>query len=245
MVMQSAIPVQKDAPPRPRSLVTPLKVTTWAMFGSTLLMVALPMLYLMYGSFVQDGNEGGLTLNNYAEVYGGQVFLSRFLNTVTLAATVAVLAVLLGALLAWVVARTNAPGVKRAAPLLIVPIMMSNLVTCLAWIALAAPNAGLLNVLIFNVTGVKRVLDIYSFSGMVWVLVLNYAAFAFVSILGALKSIDADLEEASYLLGVNPVRTAFSMTLPLIFVQFFLDVGLSVVLYSPNSMTITGICGPR
>lgn len=217
MVMQSAIVSQKDAPVRRRVPITPLKVTTWAMFGSTLVMVALPMFYLLYGSFVQDGAEDHLTLENYAEVYGGQVFLSRFLNTVTLAATVAVLAVLLGALLAWVVARTNAPGVKRAAPLLIVPIMMSNLVTCLAWIALAAPNAGLLNVLIFNVTGFRRVLDIYSFSGMVWVLVLNYAAFAFVSILGALKSIDADLEEASYLLGVNPVRTAFSMTLPLVF----------------------------
>ncbi|MEI4488621.1 iron ABC transporter permease [Frigidibacter sp. MR17.14] len=217
MVMQTAMPLKAEArePGQPR--ITPLRMTTWAMFGSTLLMVALPMFYLLYGSFVQDGGEHAFTLGNYAEVYGGEVFLSRFWNTVVLSATVAVLAILLGSLLAWVVARTNAPGVRKAAPLLIVPIMMSNLVTCLAWIALAAPNAGLLNVLIFNLTGIRRVLDIYSFTGMVWVLVLNYAAFAFVSVLGALRSIDADLEEASYLLGVNPVKTAFSMTLPLVF----------------------------
>lgn len=197
-----------------------LAAPSWLMFGLTLVLVAMPILYLLYGTLVSDdgGKEGAyFTLENYREVYTGSVFLSRFWNTIVLSATVALLSVGLGAIFAWIVSRTNAPGVRAATPFLVIPIMMSSLVSSLAWIALAAPNAGFLNILIVNITGVRRVLDIYSFSGMVWVLVLNYAAFAFIAIHGALKSIDADLEEASYILGISPLRTALTMTLPLVF----------------------------
>ncbi|OBZ93441.1 hypothetical protein ADU59_21545 [Pararhizobium polonicum] len=196
-----------------------LAAPSWLMFGLTLVLVAMPILYLLYGTLVSDdgGKEGAhFTLENYKEVYTGSVFLSRFWNTILLSATVALLSVVLGAIFAWIVSRTNAPGVRAATPFLVIPIMMSSLVSSLAWIALAAPNAGFLNLLISNITGIRRILDIYSFTGMVWVLVLNYAAFAFIAIHGALKSIDADLEEASYILGISPLRTAFTMTLPLV-----------------------------
>lgn len=197
-----------------------MPAANWLMFGLTLLLITMPILSLLYGTLVADGNREDpvrFTLENYREVYTGGLFLGRFVNTIVLSTTVATLSVILGAVFAWIVSRTNAPGVQTATPFLVVPIMMSSLVSSLAWIALAAPNAGFLNIAIMGATGVRRVLDIYSFAGMVWVLVLNYAAFAFIAINGALRSIDSDLEEASYILGVSPLRTACTMTLPLVF----------------------------
>jgi iron(III) transport system permease protein len=195
------------------------RVISRVMFLATLLLVGLPIVYLGYGTFMSGspGAQGAhLTLDNYVQTYANPAVYQRLWNTVILSFTVAALALVLGSVLAWIIARTNAPGAKALAPLFIVPMMISSLVSCLAWIALAAPNAGLINTLIVGLTGVRRVLDVYSFAGMVWVLVLHYAAFAFVSVYGALRSIDADLEEASYVMGVGPVRTALTMTLPLV-----------------------------
>ena len=46
--------------------------------------------------------------------------------------------------------------------------------------------------------------------------VLHYASLAFVTLYAGLQSIDGSLEEASYLVGAGPLRTAIDTTLPLI-----------------------------
>jgi iron(III) transport system permease protein len=194
-------------------------IVTKVVFAVTIVVVFLPILFMLWGSFQSDspGAAGShFTFGNWQRVYGSSEFGIAFLNTLALATTVAVLSVALGMVLAWIVARTNAPGVRKLGPLLALPLMISTLVTTLAWIALAAPNAGFINAAANAMFGVKTVFDIYSFQGMVLVLVLHYASFAFISIYAALRSIDSSLEEASYMLGAGAVRTALRMTLPLI-----------------------------
>src|SRR5690606_30068952 len=116
-----------------------------------------------------------------------------------------------------IVARTNAPGRDKIALLVIIPLMLSNLITTVGWIALAAPNAGFINAAARALFGINTVFNIYSFPGIVLVLAVDHAAFAFVAFYAALRSIDGALEEASYMLGAGPVETGLRMTLPLIF----------------------------
>lgn len=194
------------------------RLAGFATFFVVICVIGLPLAYLFYGSFRSDapGAPGAhFTLDNWRQVYGGAVYWSAFFNTLILSTVVGVLSVLLGAILAWIVARTNAPWRKQLGPLLVVPLMISNLVTALAWIALCAPNAGFINALTRKLFGFM-LFDIYSFSGIVLILVLHYASFAFISIYAALSSIDSSLEEASYMLGGTPLRTAVKMTVPLI-----------------------------
>ena len=195
-------------------MLSPVSVLT---FGFALFLVALPLGYLLFGTFV-TGSPGGpdeaFTLDNYRQVYGTSLFYQSLWSTSVVSFAVASCSLVFGSILAWIIARTNAPGVRGAAPFLILPMMISTLVASLAWIALAAPNAGLLNIGILDLTGVRAFLNIYSLAGMVWVLTLHYTAFAFVAVYGALKSIDASLEEASYIMGVGRLRTAMRMTLP-------------------------------
>jgi len=184
-----------------------------------LALVAAPILYVIYGSFrsgAPGAADAGFTLENWRTVYLSAPYLSALWNTVALSAIVSMLALLLGGALAWLVGRTDMPGRNQMALLLVVPLLISNLITTLAWIALAAPNAGFLNAWFRSMTGMRTLFDIYSFQGVVLVHVLHFASFAYLALFAALRSIDASLEEASYMLGVGPVRTGLRMTLPLI-----------------------------
>ncbi len=185
----------------------------------TLLMVGAPIGMLFYGSFRTDapGVPGTtFTLENWTSVYGGADNLAAFGTTIVLSAVVAGLSTLIGSVIAWIMARSDAPGRNFLAPLLVMPLMISTLITSLAWIALCAPNAGFVNAFARSWFGISMVFDIYSFSGVVLVLVLHFVSFAFLPIYAALRAIDASLEEASFMAGAGPLETAGRMTLPLI-----------------------------
>jgi iron(III) transport system permease protein len=197
-----------------------LEPALWpAVFLLTAVLILAPVGYLIYGSFRTDSPgapDAVFTLANWAEVYGSTKYWSAFFNTVVLSTVVAVLSMLLGGAMAWIVARTDAPGRDWIALLIIIPLMISNLITTLAWIALAAPNAGFINAASRALIGVPTIFDIYSFPGIVLILTTDHAAFAFIAFYAALRSIDGTLEEASFMLGAGPVQTSVRMTLPLI-----------------------------
>jgi len=189
------------------------------MFTLTAILILAPVGYLVFGSLRSASPlapDAVFTGANWLNVYGAGVYRTALLNTVVLAGTVALLSLVLGGILAWIVARTDAPWAGQLALLVVVPLMISNLITTLAWIALAAPHAGFINASFAAWFGTGTIFDIYSFSGIVLVLVMHYTAFAFAAVYAALRSVDGALEEASYMLGAGPVTTGLRMTLPLI-----------------------------
>ena len=190
-----------------------------ALLAGLLALVIVPILYVIWGSLrdVPPGApDASFTLENWRTVYLTGPYLAALWNTLALSGLASVLSVALGGALAWLVGRTDMPWRQGLALLLIVPLLISNLITTLAWIALAAPNAGFINAWLRNLTGIRTLFDIYSFKGILLVHVLHYASFAYLALFAALRSIDASLEEASYMLGVGPLRTSLRMTMPLI-----------------------------
>ena len=192
---------------------------------STLLVVALlvlilvPVAYVLYGSFQSEAPgspDSKFTWANWIVAYSSPNYLRALGNTVLLGIVVSALSLAVGGALAWIIVRTDAPWRNQLAIFAIVPLMISNLITTLAWIALMAPNAGFINAWGRNHLGIRTLFDIYSFSGIVLVHVLHYSSFAFISLFAALRSIDSSLEEASYTLGYGPGQTGLKMTLPLI-----------------------------
>ena len=190
-----------------------------AIFAVTFILILAPLVYVFYGAFrtAAPGTPGAsFTVAKWITVYTSPDYLIVCWNTLLLGIAVSLLSLAVGGTLAWIIARTNAYWRNQLALLIIVPLMISNLVTALAWIALAAPHAGFINFWAREVFGIPSLVNIYSFWGIVWVLVLHYASFAFLSLYAALRSIDASLEEASYMLGGGPLRTGLRMTLPLV-----------------------------
>lgn len=215
------------------------------MFAITALLIFAPLVYLLLGSFsteVLNHPNAEFTLANWITVYTSPVYLTTFLNTIALSAVTAVASLVVGSAMAWVVARTNAPGKDVLALLIVVPLMLSNTITTLSWIALAAPNAGFLNAAGRALFGINTIFDVYSFGGIVLVLVTHYASFAFVAMYASLRSIDGSLEEASYMAGAGIFQTGFRMTLPLVW-PTIASSALIIFVLSAENFSVTTLLG--
>ena len=88
----------------------------------------------------------------------------------------------------------------------------------IAWELLAAPNSGLLNKLYRLVTGAEmgdHLFNIYTLTGLIFVISCYTFPYIFVLIANALDRIPGDLEDASSMLGGRTWTTARRITIPL------------------------------
>lgn len=127
---------------------------------------------------------------------------------------------------AWLLVRTDLPCRKWFERVFIFPYLIPPYLFAIAWITLAVPSTGLLNRMLGEST-----FNIYSFTGLVWVLATAYLPIILSSVCSVLKSMDPSLEEAARIFGASPIKTFFRVTLPCLFpilsatsLLFFLEV---------------------
>jgi iron(III) transport system permease protein len=178
------------------------------------ILVVLPLLSLLFGSL---RGEDGLSLGNFAEVLTGRLYVTALKNSLMLGAWTSLFSTIIGLTLAWAVSRTDVP----AKPLLQLTATLSYLsppfLTAIAFTYLFSPNAGLINVLMRDVVGLPWLtFNIFSMPGLVLVTVMHTFPFVYLLAASALQSVDASYEEAAQILGAGKLRTAFSITAPLV-----------------------------
>lgn len=174
-----------------------------------------PLLYLIYRSFFTDGH---FSLEGFKRIYSYSLNWTCLKNTLITAGLSMVFGVLLAFPLAWLVGRTNLYGKKIFRTLFVTTYMVPPYVGAMAWLRLLNPSVGTLNVLIQNLLGLeKSPFNIYSIGGLVWVLTTFYYPYAFITISRAMEKMDPSLEEASRISGASPLKTVFTVTLPLMF----------------------------
>lgn len=188
-------------------------------------LVLWPMGSLIYGAFRSDtpgAPDAVFTLENIRGVWLGLVGNGwtgeATLNSISLAVPVTIMATGIGVLLAWAVTRTDMPGRRTFEVLFLLPMLYSPLVGVIGWSVLADPRAGLLNQ-IWWIGQVERpfepIINIYSWFGIVWVMVFYFVPYAFVMNVGTFRSMDPALEEAGNVHGANLWRRLTRITLPL------------------------------
>ncbi|HSB72378.1 MAG TPA: iron ABC transporter permease [Candidatus Methylomirabilis sp.] len=205
--------------PRARAKWTALAWSPlWWAQGAVLLLlgylVLFPSVVLMRESV--RGAAGHFTLAWYLEVYSTAGNYQALVNSLIVGVGSAVLATLLGTLLAWIVVRTDTPcrGLLEVAAL--VPFICPPFIGALAWTLLGRPNTGLLNQWARTLFGIERLVNIYSLGGMVLVIALYTTPFVLLIVGGALRSMDATMEEASVMAGAGQTATTALITLPLV-----------------------------
>jgi len=185
-------------------------------FGAALLLVFLMLFPLgaIFRASLWDGN--GITLNRYLEVFTNEQFLKAIWNTLIISTWVGVISVIIGALLAWVVARTDLPWKKPIRALVMASFVTPPFLGAFAWTLLAGPNAGSLNKLYRAVTGSEEALfNIFTMSGLIFVMALYSFPYVFSMIANVCELISSDLEDAAEILGASKWWTAWTVTLPL------------------------------
>jgi len=178
------------------------------------ILVVLPLMSLLFGSV---RGEEGLSLDHFAEVLTGRLYVTALKNSLTLGAWTSLFSTIIGLSLAWAVSRTDVPG----KPLLQLTATLSYLsppfLTAIAFTYLFSPNAGLINVLMRDVAGLPWLtFNIFSMPGLVLVTVMHTFPFVYLLAASALQSVDASYEEAAQILGAGKLRTAFAITAPLV-----------------------------
>lgn len=181
-------------------------------------LVLLPMVFLV-GESLNTGDpmtfpptEYGIA--NYIAMFDEDLHVLT--NTVIIAVMATVMAILIGFTLAWILTRTNVPGREKLERLLELPYYMTPLVGALAWAVLAGPKSGFFNQLWQWVGGKGDLFNIYSMFGIAWIMALFEGTVAFVMISASMKSMDPALEESARVMGASKLRTALTVTLPLV-----------------------------
>src|SRR6476661_7878702 len=204
-------------PVRLRTPRSRLRLEHFVMGGAVvclIVLVVLPLLSLLWGSV---RGEGGLSLQHFEEVLSGRLYLTALKNSLILGAWTGLFSMVIGVSLAWAVSRTDVPG----KPLIQLTASLSYLsppfLTAIAFVYLFSPNAGLINVLVRDVMGLPFLtFNIFSMTGLVLVTVLHTFPFVYLLASSALLSVDASYEEAAQILGASKLRTAVTITAPLV-----------------------------
>ncbi len=179
------------------------------------LLVANPILRLVWDSF--HTADGQWSLQSYVQALGRGRHLQALLNSLYLGVAVTAIALALGVPLALAVSRTNMPGRGFTHLSVLAAFVMPNFLGAIAWILLAGPNAGWLNRLVVELTGVlKGPFNIFSFWGLAFVIALYTYPLIYVFTKSALDLVSTELEDAASIHGAGKFQTMARVTLPLV-----------------------------
>lgn len=186
-----------------------------ALIAVLILLVANPILRLVWDSF--HAADGQWSLQSYVQALGRGRHLQALLNSLYLGVAVTAIALALGVPLALAVSRTNMPGRGFTHLSVLAAFVMPNFLGAIAWILLAGPNAGWLNRLVVELTGVlKGPFNIFSFWGLAFVIALYTYPLIYVFTKSALDLVSTELEDAASIHGAGKFQTMARVTLPLV-----------------------------
>jgi iron(III) transport system permease protein len=165
---------------------------------------------------VLAGPADSVSLQNFIGLLSDQRFRAAVLNTLITGTGATILSCVFALGLAWIVARTDAPGRKWFDTLNVVPFFLSPYVGAMSWIGLAAPNGGLLNHAVnLYLSGPDDFFNIYSLWGVTWVLSLFYTPYVYLFVIGPMRHMDPALEDAARVHGAGFWLTTRHVTAPL------------------------------
>ncbi len=134
----------------------------------------------------------GAGLREVADLIFRPLTATLLWNTVRLTVVVTFLCAVIGTLAAWCVERTDLPGRRIWAVLLVVPFAIPDFVVSFGWASLSTWVQG--------------------FRGAVLVMTLAVYPLVYLPVAASLRASDAEQEEVARSLGMGPVRTFFRIT---------------------------------
>ncbi|MEB2398630.1 MAG: iron ABC transporter permease [Alcaligenaceae bacterium] len=180
-----------------------------------LVLVALVLwpLAALFHQSVLDPKTGAFSLHGFQTFFDSPRYVGAFFNTVMLGAVSTLGCLLLGAPLAYIVARYEFPGKTIVALLPLATIILPDIVVSQAWLMLLGNNGIARHAL--ESIGIDLP-SFYGWFGMTYTLILNDYTYVYIGMLAALKAIDSTIEEAAVNLGASNLRRALTVTLPVL-----------------------------
>jgi len=181
--------------------------------GLALLTISVyPMVWLAIGSLSEGAGWG---LGPYRDLVTKFPLTGILANSWIFALGTTAMALVLGVGTAVLVTRTDIPGKPWLRLCTVLAFVSPPWLTAIAYVFLASPNAGLINVVLNGLVGVKP-FNVQSMTGMIFVSGLFLYSFVYLTVEGALTSIDGAYEEAARTAGAGTLGIILRVTLPLV-----------------------------
>jgi iron(III) transport system permease protein len=195
-------------------------IRRYGLFGlaaaAMFLIVVVPLaIVIVQGFVVYEHGAWRFTLSHMGLVLGRWHYWIALLNTMIIGLGATAIACAVGVPMAWLFARTNLPGKDFLEKLATIPIFIPPFVGAIAWILLAAPRIGAFNFPFRALIGGEP-FNVYTLTGIAWVVGIYLAPYVMMIVAAALRSMDPSLEEAAQVSGLSRLRTATTVTLPLV-----------------------------
>jgi iron(III) transport system permease protein len=179
--------------------------------------IFLPLTLIFYQSFLSAPFFMPIktfSLDPYRFIFDDPDFRVAFRNGFLLASGLALIAVPLGAMLAFLMVRTDLPGRNWIAPLLLVPIFVSPMVVAFGYVVSMGP-VGFYTLWVKQIIGIQP-WNVYAFPSIVVIAGLTHVPHVYLYASAALKSLGSDVEEAARVAGASPLQVALNVSLPMI-----------------------------
>ena len=209
------------------------------------LFVTVPMLFIIYISFMSRGTFGGVeytpTLNSY-ETLADVTYFAVILKSLQVAVVTTAVCLLLGYPLAYYIARKSADVASRLIMLLMIPLWTNSLMRLNAWMLLFQTNGPVNKALLALGIVQSPVKFIYTDGLVLLGLITNFLPFAVLPMYSSIEKLQKAMLEASADLGATPATTFRKVTLPLTFPGIFSAIILTFI-PALGTYTITDMLG--
>ncbi|MBQ8306672.1 MAG: ABC transporter permease [Blautia sp.] len=210
-----------------------------------ILFVTLPLLFIIYVSFMTRGTFGGIEYTFSTESYRtilDPMYFSVILKSLKVAAVTTILCLLFGYPLAYFIARKPPETASKLIMLLMIPFWTNGMMRLNAWMLFFQVNGPVNYVLTHLGIVEKPVMFLYTDWLVNIGLFTNMLPFAVLPMYSSIEKLQKSLLEASSDLGADPVRTFLKVTLPLTFPGIFSAIILTFI-PALGTYTVTDMLG--
>ena len=185
-----------------------------------ILFVTIPMLFIVFISFMTRGTFGGVeyvpTLESY-KTLADVIYLNVILKSLRVAFVTTITCLLLGYPFAYFIERKPADVASRLIMLLMIPLWTNSLMRLNAWMLLFQTNGPVNKALLATGLIDKPITFIYTDGLVLLGLITNFLPFAVLPLYASIEKLQKSTLEASADLGAKPSVTFLRVTLPLTF----------------------------
>lgn len=190
---------------------------------SVIYLVGTPIIMLLFSSVRATKDRlpfevTSFTLDNYRVVFTSETTYRLLLSTLGYAIGTVALGLGLAMVFAYLIERTNIPLRSVVLVLVLSPMALPPFVAGIAWVLLANPRNGLMNVVLRGVSGSsgEGPLNVYSIAGMILVTAIMFVPSIYVMVSGTFARMDPALEDAGRVAGAGTWTTLRHITVPLL-----------------------------
>ncbi|MBL8549251.1 MAG: iron ABC transporter permease [Hyphomonadaceae bacterium] len=190
------------------------------------------------------GRSYSFGFGHWREVFAEPAMRDALLNTATLSIARQAIGLSLGAMIAWLIARTDLPWRRTLEVGFWIALFMPPLPAALAWVLLLQGSSGLVNRALFELPFVDApVFGLYSWWGIVWVHIMGATlALKVFLLVPAFRALDSSLEDAARASGAGLARTFTKIVLPMM-APAILAIGLIGLVRSMQAFEVELILG--